>query len=104
MWPGYDAYDLLVTFPDGHRWAIDVKDWANPLLLGRSARPVPQEPPYDEAFWVVPHHRVAARQDYISVYERNRPSQTRDLPLLTDTNLIRRARARVRKQKGDARA
>ncbi|MCF6475398.1 hypothetical protein FAF44_44630 [Nonomuraea sp. MG754425] len=104
MWPGYDAYDLLVTFPNGHRWAIDVKDWANPLFLGRSARLVPKEPPYDEAFWVVPHHRVAARRDYVSVYERNRPSQARDLPLLTDTDLIRRARAQVRKHKGDIRA
>ncbi|MFI7114612.1 hypothetical protein ACIBK9_50465 [Nonomuraea sp. NPDC050227] len=104
MWPGYDAYDLLVTFPDGHRWAIDVKDWANPFFLGRSARPVPQEPSYEEAFWVVPRHRVVTRRDYISVYERNRPLNARDLPLLTDTDLVRRAEARLRKQKGNSHA
>ncbi|MEV5409596.1 hypothetical protein AB0K60_12265 [Thermopolyspora sp. NPDC052614] len=100
MWPGYDAYDLLVTFPDGRRWAVDVKDWASPVLLGRSARPVPAEPPYDEAFWVVPAHRVEARPGYISAYERSRPAQAGDLPLLTDAELVRRAKARLRSAQG----
>ena len=35
MWPQFDAYDLRIPFPDGTAWAIDVKDWANPSLLGR---------------------------------------------------------------------
>nr|WP_169806340.1 hypothetical protein [Herbidospora sakaeratensis] len=96
MWPGYDAYDLLVTFPDGVRWAIDVKDWANPVFLGRAARPVPQEPPYDEAFWVVPRHRVTARPGYVSVFERSRPAHARGLRLLTDGELVARATARLR--------
>ena len=41
MWPGFDAYDLRVTFPDGYTWAVDVKDWKHPGLLGRAARAVP---------------------------------------------------------------
>ncbi|WP_206185077.1 hypothetical protein [Thermoactinospora rubra] len=96
MWPGYDAYDLLVTFPDGWRWAIDVKDWAHPVFLGRSAHQLPHEPPYDEAFWVVPDHRIAARQGYVSTYERNRPPHARGLPLLTHTQLVSQARRRLR--------
>lgn len=94
MWPAYDAYDLHITFPDGWVWAVDVKDWAHPAFLGRAARPVPQEPPYNEAFWVVPQSRADDRPGYVASYERNRPAAARGLELLTDTALIKRARAR----------
>ncbi len=96
MWPAYDAYDVHVTFSDGWVWAVDVKDWAHPAFLGRAARPVPPEPPYDEAFWVVPQARVDDRPGYLASYERNRPAAARNLPLLTDTELIARARTRMR--------
>ncbi|MEV7185568.1 hypothetical protein [Kitasatospora sp. NPDC093102] len=96
MWPGFDAYDLHVTFPDGRVWAVDVKDWTHPAFLGRTARPVPPEPPYDEAFWVVPGYRVDDRPDYLDVYRRHRPASALGLPLLTDADLIDRAAARLR--------
>ncbi|MFE2269840.1 hypothetical protein ACFXB4_11415 [Streptomyces lavendulae] len=110
MWPAYDAYDVHITFPDGHVWAVDVKDWAHPAFLGRAARSVPQEPPYDEAFWVVPQDRVNDRPGYVSVFERNRPHAARHVSLLTDTQLITRAQQRFtrtgkttrRKEAGDA--
>ncbi|MEU1516869.1 hypothetical protein ABZ490_32785 [Streptomyces sp. NPDC005811] len=95
MWPAYDAYDVHIMFPDGCVWAVDVKDWAHPAFLGRAARPVPQEPPYDEAFWVVPQDRVDDRPGYIAAYERNRPAAGRHVPLLTDTELIARAKDRL---------
>jgi hypothetical protein len=95
MWPAYDAYDVHVTFPDGWVWAVDVKDWAHPAFLGRAARPVPQEPRYDEAFWVVPQDRVDDRPGYIGTYERNRPAAARSVPLLTDTHLLTRAEGRL---------
>lgn len=92
LWPGFDNYDLCVTFPRGQVWAVDVKDWAHPGLLGRTARPIRPEPPYDEAFWVVPRHRVKLRPGYIATFERNRPEEARDLPLVVDDALVRRAR------------
>ncbi|MFD6966797.1 hypothetical protein [Streptomyces sp. NPDC059979] len=96
MWPGYDAYDLLVTFPDGLRWAVDVKDWASPYFLGKAAAPVPPTPPYDEAFWAVPQHRVDVRPDYPEVFA-NACDATRNAPqLLTDAGLTRRAARRLR--------
>ncbi|MFE1510156.1 hypothetical protein ACE1N8_27255 [Streptomyces sp. DSM 116494] len=95
MWPGFDAYDLRVTFPDGLVWAVDVKDWAHPGLLGRHARPVRRTPPYDEAFWVVPHHRIEARPDYLAVYERHRPPEADGLRLLTDRQLTAAAAERL---------
>ncbi|CAM5305155.1 restriction endonuclease-related protein [Streptomyces avidinii] len=95
MWPGFDAYDLLVTFPDGLRWAVDVKDWASPYFLGRAAAPVPPTPPYDEAFWVVPQHRVEARTDYREVYASACPDLRHAPDLLTDMELTRRAVRRL---------
>ncbi|WP_316529469.1 hypothetical protein [Kitasatospora brasiliensis] len=95
LWPGYDAYDLLINFPDGHRWAVDVKDRANPYLLGGEAEPVPQEPPYDEAYWVVPRHRVDTRPDYLAAFERGRAESAAELVLLTDTDLVARAALRL---------
>ncbi|MFC6083752.1 pPIWI_RE_Y domain-containing protein [Sphaerisporangium aureirubrum] len=102
MWPGFDAYDLRVTFPDGWAWAIDVKDWAQPALLGQAATAVRTEPPYNEACWVVPGHRVDARHDYIQVYARNRTDTAQGLPLLTDRELVAAARARLRGDTGPA--
>ncbi|MEV4867677.1 hypothetical protein [Streptomyces syringium] len=106
MWPAYDTYDVHLTFPDGRVWAVDVKDWAHPAFLGRAARPVPHEPPYDEAFWVVPQDRVDAHPGYIASFERNRPASARELVLLTDTELTERARRRLaglrsEKRRGD---
>ncbi|WP_433243518.1 hypothetical protein ACQPYK_39970 [Streptosporangium sp. CA-135522] len=102
MWPGFDAYDLRITFPDGWVWAVDVKDWAHPGLLGRAATTVRPEPPYDEACWVVPQYRVDARQDYLEVYARNRAHVANGLPLLTDRRLVSAARARLRGDTGSA--
>ncbi|WP_432003286.1 Fis family transcriptional regulator [Streptomyces sioyaensis] len=99
MWPGFDAYDLRVTFPHGRVWAVDVKDWAHPGLLGRSAKPVRPEPPYHEAFWVVPEHRADARPDYLDIFHRNRPTEAQNLPLLTDNALLRRARQQMKQTK-----
>ncbi|MBF6399459.1 hypothetical protein IU438_27185 [Nocardia cyriacigeorgica] len=96
MWPGYDAYDIRITFPDNHVWAVDVKDWAHPGLLGQAARPVQPEPPYDEAFWVVPQFRVDTRRDYLGIFARHRAARAGNLPLLTDRALVAAAAARLR--------
>ncbi|MCS7484812.1 hypothetical protein ACFFQW_46545 [Umezawaea endophytica] len=100
MWPGFDAYDLRITFPDGHVWAIDVKDWAHPGLLGRAARVVRPEPPYDEACWVVPQYRIDARRDYLGAYARSRQASAAGLRLLSDNELVTTAIARLRGQRG----
>jgi restriction endonuclease in pPIWI_RE module len=96
MWPGFDAYDLRVSFPDGHVWAIDVKDWRHPGLLGRAAKVVRPEPPYDEACWVVPREQVNSRPGYLDIFHRNRPRHAAELTLLVDDELVRRAQDRLR--------
>lgn len=77
MWPGYDAYDLRVSLPDGRVWAVDVKDWSNPALMGRNATPLRSEPPYDEAFLVVPDQRVKQRKNYLKTVRASLGSEAR---------------------------
>jgi hypothetical protein len=104
MWPGFDAYDLRVAFPDGHIWAIDVKDWAHPGFLGRAAGLVRSEPPYDEACWAVPRYRVRERRDYLETFARERPTHAAGLRLLSDEQVVEAAQKRLRGERGlDAR-
>ena len=49
MWPVRDAYDLLVTAPDGHPWRVDVKDHVAPAGIAA-------DPPAAE-YVVVPAYR-----------------------------------------------
>ncbi|OMI40253.1 HU-CCDC81 and SPOR domain-containing protein [Streptomyces sparsogenes] len=100
MWPGYDAYDLRITFPDSHVWAVDVKDWAHPGFLGSAAEAVRPDPPHDEACWVVPRFRVRTRRDYLDVFAQKRPAHAAGLRLLTDDQLIKAARARLCGERG----
>jgi hypothetical protein len=96
MWPGFDAYDVRITFPDGLVWAVDVKDWKHPGLLAKAAKAVPAQPPYDESCWVVPQEQVDAHGDYLATYYRNLAPAAQDLPLLTDRHLVDLARTRLR--------
>jgi hypothetical protein len=96
MWPGFDAYDVRITFPDGLVWAVDVKDWKHPGLLAKAAKAVPAQPPYDESCWVVPQEQVDAHGDYLATYYRNLAPAAHELPLLTDRQLVDLARTRLR--------
>lgn len=49
MWPVRDAYDLLVTAPDGQVWRVDVKDHVSPAGIAA-------DPPATE-YVVVPAYR-----------------------------------------------
>lgn len=90
MWPGCDAYDLRITLPNRQVWAIDVKDRANPALLGYGATRFRPEPPYDRAFLVVPQYRFDDRDDYKIVFEHYCPLEVKQhVTLLSDTTFLR---------------
>ncbi|SFC82722.1 hypothetical protein [Streptomyces aidingensis] len=100
MWPRFDTYDLRVTFPDGQVWAIDVKDRANPALLGRDTRPLRQDPPYDRGLLVVPQYRFTERDGYREVFRHHVPEEAADrIELLSDRELLRQVRTRLRGRK-----
>ncbi len=69
LWPGYDAYDLRITFPDQTIWAIDLKDWRYPHLLAAHLTPLDQGGSlrWDRAFYVVPDQRVQDHPGYLDI-------------------------------------
>jgi REase associating with pPIWI_RE/pPIWI_RE three-gene island domain Y len=75
-WPDIDSYDLLVIWPDGQRWAIDVKDWKTAYLLARHLKPLPVYPQgheyaYDAAYIVIPADRSRRQRNYLRVLRSN---------------------------------
>ncbi|MCT7952922.1 hypothetical protein NG798_24280 [Ancylothrix sp. C2] len=67
LYPDRDHYDLRVTFPDSKVWALDLKDYYNPYLLLKRLgdEPLPKEPPWDEAYIVIPNERKKERPAYL---------------------------------------
>lgn len=77
MWPGFDAYDLGVTFADGTVWAVDAKDRADARLLGRTMTAPPDSPRWHRFFLVVPDHRFSTNDGYRRDFERHCPDEIR---------------------------
>jgi hypothetical protein len=71
LWPDLDSADLLVTFADGCRWAVDVKDWANPYLLAKQLRPVPRSLGWQRAFIVPSRAAAGSRPGYLRDLQRH---------------------------------
>jgi hypothetical protein len=98
MWPNFDAYDLRITLPNRQVWAIDVKDRANPALLGRGARPLRSDPRYDRAFLVVPLYRFEEQEAYGRIFNQHRPDDLSGrLDLLPDDRFIRALKTELRR-------
>lgn len=86
MWPNFDACDLLVILPNGLRWAIDVKDYANGGVLGRRFTTFKTNPGFDEAFLVVPDYRFTGG-GYAEAFAHARSMQHPGLPALEPTRV-----------------
>jgi hypothetical protein len=98
MWPAFDTYDLRLTFADGTAWAIDVKDWASPSLLGARTRPFADAPPHDRALIVIPAYRFRRREDYARAFRHAlAPGLQRHIEICTDADLVKRARREARR-------
>jgi hypothetical protein len=98
MWPNLDAYDLRIPLPGGKVWAVDVKDRANPAILGRGTRPLRPDPPYDRAFLVVPRYRFEEREAYQRIFNLHRPDDLAGrLELLSDEQFVRLLKAELRR-------
>jgi hypothetical protein len=96
LWPGFDAYDLRVVFPQsGQVWALDVKDWVNPFSLGKKLRDdvIPARPPWHQAYYVIPAHRRTRRRDYKdALLAQWRPRDDQRIAVCFTDDLLRKAR------------
>jgi hypothetical protein len=69
LWPKLDTFDLYVCFPGGDCWAVDVKDWTNPVQLAYGVTPFSPTPEWTRAFFVFPNERARRRPDYLPLFE-----------------------------------
>ncbi|BCL79538.1 hypothetical protein ccbrp13_20030 [Ktedonobacteria bacterium brp13] len=92
LWPGYDAYDIRIVFPDRTVWAVDVKDWRFPHLLASHLTPLECHGnlTWDRALYVIPNQRVQEMPGYLDIL-RNATSE-QAFSILTINDLIEEAR------------
>jgi hypothetical protein len=90
LWPFYDHYDLQIIFSDGEVWAIDVKDWKYPHLLGRHLTTFNDGPSdWSRAFFAIPDARVSENPSYLTTLrELARSNAFTILPISALVHLI----------------
>ena len=94
LYPGIDHYDLLLKFSDGVAWAVDMKDYPNPLKLTRKLSPLNGvgELRCDEGFYVVPQIYLAQTENYLSLAQASTSKRVR---LLGDRQFQKRVASKV---------
>jgi hypothetical protein len=76
LYPGVDRYDIRLEFTDGQVWAVDIKDYRDPLTLGKQIKEPPSSFSYDQRlrwtrfFYVVPDYRQQDHPGYCSKAQR----------------------------------
>ncbi len=60
LFPALDAYDLLIKFPNGKAWAVDVKDHRSAVRLAVNLTTFRYSPAWDRAFYVFPDYHADA--------------------------------------------
>ena len=78
LWPGFDSYDIGVTFPSGDVWAVDCKDSGRPRWLAAkiSNDKFPRQSFWRRAYYVCPDYRRKLNPDYERIIESSwKPQQ-----------------------------
>lgn len=69
LFPRFDAYDMLISLPNGKKWAVDMKDHRDSARLGKTLKPFSTVPTWDKAFVVFPKHRKD--RDYLNRFKNH---------------------------------
>lgn len=100
LWPGGDAYDIRIMFRDNEVWAIDLKDYANPVALARQIKS--KSPPFfdpalkfDHIFYVVPDYRTRLNPSYIRQLKQNLVPFAPNMDAVTVAALRKRVLRRI---------
>lgn len=103
LWPACDQYDLRLEYSDGSAWAIDVKDYTNPVglaaklsrqftLAGRTDAVLR----WDEGFFVVPDYREMLSPGYMQELRQSGLQLAADTFLVTEDIFRSRVLGKVR--------
>lgn len=90
LYPYFDTFDLLITFSNGQRWAVDFKDYqrARKLAVALNEKPFPFTG-WDRAFYVFPDYR--ARPEYLNEFG-NFWTPQKDVSFTSARNLLAMAK------------
>ncbi|MEU5875606.1 hypothetical protein AB0A73_29080 [Glycomyces sp. NPDC047369] len=103
MWPDFDEYDLLVTFPDGSAWGIDAKDQQSGRLLGRSLKKLPDTDRLGRFYIAVPDHRLDPGGNYLAAFNAGCDPDLRPrIRFASATQVVREARRYLKELKDHA--
>lgn len=97
LYPGIDCYDLRLQFSDSKIWAVDIKDYPNPLKLTRKLKAIygPAALRYDKGFYVVPQNYIQQTKNYIKLAKRT--SSQHGMQLLGERSFMNRALKQIKR-------
>ena len=88
-------------WPNGEAWAVDVKDWVNPFLLAQKVKqqnpPIPENPPWKEAYFVFPDERCQQRSDYLRAFTHHCPLP-KFVKAKSESKLIKAVKTKLKKR------
>jgi len=99
LWPGFDAYDIGIEFPDGEVWAVDCKDSARPAFLATrlSGEEFPQFGSWRRAFYVFPSYRRRLTPVYGRTFSSRWRAEDSRLYWSFDDEFLKMIQSRARK-------
>ena len=97
LYPGVDCYDIRLQFSDNTVWAVDIKDYPNPLKLSDQLSVIYGygELKYDKGFYVVPQAHIQRRRDYLKLARGN--ASKNGIQLLGTSTFEKRVKKKIEK-------
>lgn len=97
LYPGIDCYDIRLKFSDDQAWAVDVKDYRDPLKLTEQLGVIYGygELKYDKGFYVVPQIYLQQRKDYLKLAKG--ASVTNGMQLVGTSTFEKRVKQKIEK-------
>ena len=104
LWPGFDAYDIGIEFPDGEVWAVDCKDSVRPAFLATrlSRDEFPQVGSWGRAFYVFPSYRRRLTPGYGRTFSSRWRTEDSRVDWSFDDEFLTMVQSKVRKKEKHA--
>ena len=99
LWPGFDAFDIGIEFPDGDLWAVDCKDSGRPGFLATrlSREEFPQQDSWRRAFYVFPYYRRELTPQYGRIFSSGWRTEDQRVSWSFDDEFLKMVESKLRK-------
>lgn len=101
LYPGLDRYDLQLQFSDATVWAVDVKDYPNPLKLAPKLLPIYGEGSlrYDQSYYVAPQVYLNRTENYVTMARVAATALPQETQLLSEVDFENRVLRKIEQLK-----